>query len=475
MYRKGVGAVALLAVALAAHSAVAGAATAPTAAETLGNQHANLTAGITSANVHSLRAAWFVRTAGPVSATPIVWRASVLFSDWSGRVWRVNALTGKTIWKRRLETPDTTWPWYGLAGTGVVARGVLVEVGVEGNAWGLNATTGKILWGPTYLGGDPNPNVMNPADPNAKYVGNLSDLLYGDGLVYVGMSSCEEPFAEANPLFIPTARGSVIALDPATGTVAWQTWLALPGDTGVPVWSSFALDSSTGILYTDTGNNYTSPATAWSDAVLALDATTGTPVWETQLTVGDTWPPKGPDNDFGAGPQLFTAPGPQLTTLRLVGAMQKDGLYTALNRATGAIVWQRRVATGEGGSRGEASVGLSRLFAWADGKPATGAHRVTIAALAPASGVPIWRRVWSKAYMFSDAGFLSHGVYFVGDATGSIRAYRNSDGKLLWQGATPGHAPVCSSLWVAGRYLYVGIGLTNHSKRAYGLAAYRVP
>jgi len=62
--------VVLLVAAVAAHAGAAGAAgapVAPSAAETLGNQHANLRAAITSANAHSLRAAWLVRTPGPVS------------------------------------------------------------------------------------------------------------------------------------------------------------------------------------------------------------------------------------------------------------------------------------------------------------------------------------------------------------------------------------------------------------------------
>ena len=358
--------VVLLVAAVAAHAGAAGAAgapVAPSAAETLGNQHANLRAAITSANAHSLRAAWLVRTPGPVSSTPIVWRGSLLFSDWRGWAWRVNALTGKVIWKRHLDTPDTTWPWYGLAGTGVVSGNVLVEVSADGYAWGLNAATGKPVWNKTYIGGDPTPNTVNPSDPYAKYVGNLSDLLAAGGRVFVGLSSCEEPFAESNPLFVPTARGSVIALDAATGDVDWQTWLVPTGDTGVPVWSSFALDPAStaqhpsGILYTDTGNNYTNPTTANSDAMLALDARTGELIWTTQLTPGDSWPTAGTDADFGAGPQLFTADSAGGTVLKLVGAMQKPGLYTALDRATGAIVWQTKLGNDQQSGRGERGPG----------------------------------------------------------------------------------------------------------------------
>lgn len=474
--------VVLLVAAVAAHAGAAGAAgapVAPSAAETLGNQHANLRAAITSANAHSLRAAWLVRTPGPVSSTPIVWRGSLLFSDWRGWAWRVNALTGKVIWKRHLDTPDTTWPWYGLAGTGVVSGNVLVEVSADGYAWGLNAATGKPVWNKTYIGGDPAPNTRNPNDPYAKYVGNLSDLLAAGGRVFVGLSSCEEPFAESNPLFVPTARGSVIALDAATGNVDWQTWLVPTGDTGVPVWSSFALDPAStaqhpsGILYTDTGNNYTNPTTANSDAMLALDARTGELIWTTQLTPGDSWPTAGTDADFGAGPQLFTAAGAGGTVLKLVGAMQKPGLYTALDRATGAIVWQTKL--GNTSSRGEASVGQGRLFATANVRLTSGRYRGVIAAVATATGKTLWRRTWSNAFMLADAGFLSHDVYLIGDNAGALRAFRASNGKLLWSANTPGRSSVTSSLWVAGRFLYVGIGLPNHPSHPFGVAAFRLP
>ena len=196
----------------------------------------------------------------------------------------------------------------------MVSGNVLVEVSADGYAWGLSAATGKPVWNKTYIGGDPTPNTMDPSDPYAKYVGNLSDLLAAGGRVFVGLSSCEEPFAESNPLFVPTARGSVIALDAATGNVVWQTWLAPTGDTGVPVWSSFALDPPRP-PNTPRGSCTRTPATTTPTrppptATPCWRSTPGRgPIWTTQLTPGDSWPTAGTDADFGAGPQLFTPPG----------------------------------------------------------------------------------------------------------------------------------------------------------------------
>src|SRR5207237_6128511 len=49
--------------------------------------------------------------------------------------------------------------------------------------------------------------------------------------------------------------------------------------------------------------------------------------------------PAGPDYDFGASPNLFTAPNGQL----LVGAGQKSGTYWAFDRATLKPVWNTNV------------------------------------------------------------------------------------------------------------------------------------
>ena len=55
--------------------------------------------------------------------------------------------------------------------------------------------------------------------------------------------------------------------------------------------------------------------------------------------------PRGPDYDFAQGPSLFrvTIGG---RTRDLIGAGQKSGVYWALDRDTGAVVWQTKVGPG---------------------------------------------------------------------------------------------------------------------------------
>ena len=63
--------------------------------------------------------------------------------------------------------------------------------------------------------------------------------------------------------------------------------------------------------------------------------------------------PKGPDYDFGQGPALFSATiGGQARDL--LGAGQKSGVYWALDRDTGTVVWQTEV--GPGSVLGEVSL-----------------------------------------------------------------------------------------------------------------------
>ena len=428
----------------------------PTAGELLGNQHANLQTQISSANVATMKPAWFVPTSGLVSSTPLVWQSSVIFSDWSGRVWRVNTATGKVLWKVRLESPDVAWPWYGFAGTGVIAGDTLVEASVEGQAWGLSAATGKLLW-----------TVRLTSDG---YAGNLSDLLYDGSRVYLGMSSVDEPLHMADHTFVMDSCGSVIALDPATGRQLWQTSITQAPDSGGAVWSSLAVDPSLGLLFCDTGNNYTLPATDLTDAVLALHTDTGAVAWHEQVTSGDAWPAAGPDDDFGAGPQLFTAISGG-STAQLVGAMQKQGVYWVFDEATGAPVWHATIGTGFKDSDGEASVGAGRIFAWADSRSSTSQPvRATVMALDAASGRRLWVRSRAQGRATAAAGFLSDNVYLVGDKSGHVQAYRASDGKTLWTGLTSNGLGAVSSLWAQGTSLYVGVGSRSHA----GLEAFRV-
>lgn len=437
-------------------------AAAQTQSEILGNQHASFTTGVSATNVSGLRKAWFLPTAGMVSGTPLVAGSSVYIADWSGTVWRVSAATGRVVWKRRVEKPKT-WPWHGFAGTPVIVGSRLIVASVEGSVYALSTATGNHAWTKRLRASDP-------------YAGSLCDLLAYNGLVYVGLSSVDEVL----PGTPGDSCGAVIAMKASNGARVWSTptasTSATPPSNGAAVWSSFALDPTLDLLYCDTGNNYTGIASDTSDALLALNATTGAVVWHQQVTANDVWLPgqsHGPDDDFGAGPQLFTATIAGVPR-ELVGAGQKSGTYWAFDRATGAPVWHTSIGAGSDGIRDEAAIGTDRLLCASNN---TGTTRVAnVAALDLSDGAFLWSRAPAQSPMATAAGFLSNDVYLTGDLKGLLRAYRVSTGKVLWHAYTPGRAGLAASLVVSGRTLFVGIAAASGgaSRRQSGLVAYRV-
>ena len=96
---------------------------------------------------------------------------------------------------------------------------------------------------------------------------------------------------------------------------------SLYGPSGVAVWSTPTVDAKRGLLYVTTGDNYSDPATATSDAVIALDLADGHVVWLKQITPGDAYngacriagancpANPGPDHDFGSSAVLIAGPG----------------------------------------------------------------------------------------------------------------------------------------------------------------------
>ena len=444
-------------------------AAAQTPAQQLSNTRADPAAAITSANVQQLGLAWKVPTDEPVTHTPLIDNGRVYFADWGGTVYAADATTGKVIWKNTVQQPMAMWPWHGFAGTGVLANGLLVEASVEGMAYGIDPANGTVKWQTRF------------ADQNQQ-AGSISTLLNYNGLVYIGLSSVQEPLSEMMPDLKLNFQGKVVALDAATGKQAWQLDLAKAPQNGVAMWSSFALDPGMNALFFGTGNNYSGEASDLSDALLAVNAQTGAIIWETQVTDHDVWVkamPKGPDYDFGAGPQLFEATIDGQTR-QLVGAGQKSGVYWVFDRQTGKPVWHTTVGYGSvgGGMRGEASVANGRVYVWSnnnyeDKNPTE--HPVTVKALDAATGKNLWVNDKAQPAIGTAAGFLANDVYFVGSLDGTVHAYRATDGQPVWTSPTQGS--IGSSLWAVGDSLYFGAGVPmkfGGGPATNGLYAYRL-
>ena len=161
---------------------------------------------------------------------------------------------------------------------------------LAGNAYALDANTGRLIW---KLHVDSHAGVRITGAPTLV-----------EGRLYVPAASTEEALAADGKYACCTFRGSVSALDARTGKVIWKTY-TIPeepartrtnpagvrnwGPSGAAVWSSPTVDLKARRVYVTTGDSYSDPPAATSDAFVAFDLDTGTLVWSRQVTEGDAF------------------------------------------------------------------------------------------------------------------------------------------------------------------------------------------
>jgi polyvinyl alcohol dehydrogenase (cytochrome) len=424
-------------------------------------------AGLSAASVPKLKIKWAFNLGDVTMARsqPAVAGGRVFIASETGAVYSLDAGTGCTRWGYQ-------------AGTGIRAGVAVGEAkGVPaiffgdtgGTLYALNVQSGELIW------------KVKPVDHFAT-LATATPRFY-KGVLYQPFSSFEESLAADPKYRCCTFRGSVVALDAATGKTLWQTFTipetakAAPntpagapqmGPSGAAIWSSPTIDEQRGRLYVSTGDNYSNPATATSDAILALDLKTGELLWSMQLTKNDAFntgcafPPRtncpasaGGDFDFGQPPILVSL-GDQKRALVIA---QKSGMVHAVDPdEKGKILWQTRAGAGGvlGGSQwGSASDGRKvyvaisdiGVGAVADPKMPQG-FRMT---LDPKKGgglhaldLKTGKIAWSaKPHTCADnrtdcspaqsaAVTAISGVVFSGSEDGHLRAYSTATGEILW-------------------------------------------
>jgi polyvinyl alcohol dehydrogenase (cytochrome) len=408
-------------------------------------------AGLTAADVPRLALQWAFGfpDASVAWSQPTVAAGRVFVGSQNGTVYALDARTGCIRW---------TYAARGGVRTAIVvgpAAGSASSVAFFGdtaaNIYAVAAETGRELW-------------VRKADdhPLARVTG--SPTLH-EGRLYVGVSSYEESQGADPQYGCCTFRGSVSALDAASGAVIWKTPLiadplqrrgtstagvALWGPSGAAVWSAPTIDASRRLVYVATGNAYSGPPPPSSNAVIALDLASGAIRWTRQITPGDVYVSNcragnpncpevnGPDVDFGSPPMLTrTASGRDLLVIG-----QKSGVGYALDPGhEGAIVWQYRAGRGGllGGIEWGAAVDGDRAyFAVSDvttPQPG-GLHAVTLA-----TGAAAWTAPPPPVACAAGRGCTAAqsaaltvipGVVFSGSFDGALRAYASATGQVLW-------------------------------------------
>jgi polyvinyl alcohol dehydrogenase (cytochrome) len=487
----------------------------PMFGQNLANTASGVADSISTKSVSSLQLKWTFTTEGDVSARAAVVDGVAYFPDWGGNLWAVNADNGKLKWSRQLSSYGLTGSFDGVyhSRTSPAVAGGIVYIGTQEGAYllAIAAATGELLWKTQLESPAADPFALVTASP-----------VVSNGFVYTGVASNQEGLAAFLPGFVCcTARGSVVAVNAASGAIAWKTYTIPTGYSGGGVWgSNFVVDAARGTVFVGTGNNYSHPtdpayvacisgggtvASCTSpdnhvDSILALNATTGAIQWATKLVTwsqagvtdgSDDWnvdcfffgnncpTNPGPDYDFASAPNLITyqsSTGPKT----ILGAGQKSGIYFALNPDTGAELWHTQVGPGSslGGMEwGSASDGKRIYVSIANfyGIPYAVGSAGSWAALDPATGAILWQTADPNGAIDLGPLTVANGVVYASSMAGSaaaptMLALDAATGSTLWSFAAgssvnAGATVVDSTVYWGSGYAHLGIpGHTGNNK-----------
>jgi polyvinyl alcohol dehydrogenase (cytochrome) len=429
---------------------------------------------LTPATVARLKPKWIFETGGDVSSQPTVVGEVVYFGSWDGKQYAVDAKTGKKIWEFEMGLPSRSGAAY--------ADGVIYFGDVGGRLFALDAKTGEQKW---KVKTDPHPMTVATSAPiyyNGRiYIGissreevvMMGNLKYEcctfrGGVAAFDAKTGQQVWRYYTVTEVPTERG----VD--------KLGRKIFGPSGVGVWSTVAIDPGAKRIYITTGDDYTRPESDVSDAIIALDLDTGKMVWAYQATAGDVWNancfqnPKecGPDHDFGTIAITFKGLGGK----KLVGAGQKSGWFYAVDPKDGKLAWKTEV--GPGGMLGGIEFGNAtdgeRVYAAISNHPKQG----SVSALDGATGKILWQTKSpdgkSNFGPITVTGTGDNRLVFAGSSGNFIRSYDAKDGKILWEfdtGGAVGGGPtvVDGVLYVGSGYQSLRIGKPNNKLYAFSL------
>jgi polyvinyl alcohol dehydrogenase (cytochrome) len=383
----------------------------------------------TAADLHQ---AWFFTAADAVTATPAVVDGTVYVGDWSGRFYALDVDDGRLDWSFRAEVHPNVYAGQIVSSAAVADVGGrrLVYFGAGQTLYGLDAGDGKVVWHKDLGAPD--------ADPANDPTEIESSPVVAGGLVIVGTDVHNSTSGDPS---------GVYAFDAATGARRWAAITApvTRGDhrTGpgcADVWGSPTVDVHRRLVFVGTGN--CTSVEGWgtdSEALLAFDLDTGRPRWSYQPHEQNL-----DDLDLAGAPNLFT-----VGRRSVVGIGSKDGVYYAVDRATGELVWKRRAVEpgipepdsnySTGGFIGATAVAGGRVV----GGTAVGGDPY-LHAIDARSGKIAWQQPGPGPTYAAAAE--ANGVVFVGATDFTFRAVDLRTGKVLWsqtmQGAVSGGAAV---------------------------------
>src|SRR5438093_11630368 len=202
-------------------------------------------AGFTAAQVPRLKLKWAFGFPGDVAADaqPTVVGGRVFVGSQSGNVYALDASTGCIHWYFPAAASVRAAVTIGRVETNSQSRDVAFIGDRAGNVYAVEAAKGTLLW-----------KTKVDDHPVARVTGSP---VFHNGRLYVPVASGEETAGATSGYECCRFRGSLVALDGATGRQIWKTYTiaeeARPttknkagtqmwGPSGAPIWASPAID-----------------------------------------------------------------------------------------------------------------------------------------------------------------------------------------------------------------------------------------
>ena len=448
----------------------------PLANKDYSNTRATMDSAINSSNVGRLGAAWVSNVPsgqssfGSISTSPIIMGNSVYIQDLGNNTMSLDLATGQQKWQTVYNLSNT-----GPNGPSVGYGKVFVSAGPY-NVVALDSNTGKELWKTTLIdiAKDPSQGV-NGID--------IQTTVY-DGLVYLSTVP-----GNTGVFYAGGGMGVLYALDQNTGKVVWNfntikdtsLWGHPEINSGGGAWYSPAIDVKTGMSYWGIANVAPFPGQTkspgidkdypngtsrpgpnlYTQSLLAIEHKTGELKWYNQV-----WPHDISDYDLEIPPILASANYAEKQQ-DIVLAAGKMGVVYAMNRETGALLWETEVGEHNGNDKlasypvdGKITVlpgilgGVETPMAYADGVVYVLANNLAVEytnglTLAldfsnntsdlVAIDVNTGHILWDKKFPAGGYGGATvvNDLVFTGTFDGMLYAFKRDTGVQVWSYKTP--------------------------------------
>ena len=321
---------------------------------------------INSSNIKNLKLKWAFRLKGYDARSQPIAIGNLILVATKDTLYALDSDTGCSFWSFKSPSEFRVSPAYAKeSGPYVYA------VDQELITYKIDLLEGKLVW-KTQLPRESDWNLSS---------GSISIV---DSHLIIPISTVETIAPLINPIYeCCTTSGGIAKVDVQTGELIWYHRVEKPAElvgkvrvirtkkyapAGSAVWNTPGIDLTSNLVFFGTGQSLQSPASEFSDAIIALDLNTGERAWSTQTLAGDAFNmacvlpiarqwgcpvENGPDFDFGASViKSFTS---NKEEIYLAG--QKSGWAFGMKPSNGEIIWKNRI--GMGGVLGGIHTGMA--------------------------------------------------------------------------------------------------------------------